>query len=331
MIVGRTARDTIRNPITDETIVEENQIITNEIADALKELKLESDPRPQPAHVREPARRLRPLLRHRHVHQPGRRGRPGRRHHRRPVDRRAGHAAHDAHVPHRRRRDRLAHRERHQGDRRRHRRAPRHQRRRGQGRRGRQAPRRPEAQRRNRRRRRQGPRAREVQGALRLPPCSSPTARRSSRASSSSSGTRTSRRSWPRRPASSATRTSRRAKPPASKKSARAAQAGEAKLVVIEHKGERHPRITIEGSDGKILDFHYLPAKARIEVKDGQKIEAGHMLARQPQGSGRHDGHHRRPAARDGNLRGPQAEGPGRARRDLRHGRAALATAAAAR
>src|SRR4029079_7227809 len=49
-------------------------------------------------------------------------------------------------------------------------------------------------------------------------------------------------------------------------------QGGEAKLVVIEHKGERHPRITIEGSDGKILDFHYLPAKARIEVADGQKI-----------------------------------------------------------
>src|SRR5687768_11626474 len=59
-------------------------------------------------------------------------------------------------------------------------------------------------------------------------------------------------------------------------------QAGEAKLVVVEHKGERHPRITIEGSDGKILDFHYLPAKARIEVKNGQKIEAGHLLARQP-------------------------------------------------
>jgi DNA-directed RNA polymerase subunit beta' len=59
-------------------------------------------------------------------------------------------------------------------------------------------------------------------------------------------------------------------------------QAGEAKLVVVEHKGERHPRITIEGGDGKILDFHYLPAKARIEVKNGQKIEAGHLLARQP-------------------------------------------------
>src|SRR5579872_4217256 len=61
-----------------------------------------------------------------------------------------------------------------------------------------------------------------------------------------------------------------------------AGSGGEVKLVVIEHRGERHPRITIEGSDGKILDFHYLPAKARIEVRDGQKIEAGHMLARQP-------------------------------------------------
>jgi DNA-directed RNA polymerase subunit beta' len=64
-----------------------------------------------------------------------------------------------------------------------------------------------------------------------------------------------------------------------------AGEKGEAKLVVIEHKGERHPRITIEGPDGKILDFHYLPAKARIEVVDGQKIQAGHMLARQPRES----------------------------------------------
>jgi DNA-directed RNA polymerase subunit beta' len=63
------------------------------------------------------------------------------------------------------------------------------------------------------------------------------------------------------------------------------ADTGGPKLVVIEHKGERHPRITIEGADGKILDFHYLPAKARIEVTDGQKISAGHMIARQPRES----------------------------------------------
>ena len=60
---------------------------------------------------------------------------------------------------------------------------------------------------------------------------------------------------------------------------------GETKLVVIEHKGERHPRVTIVGGDGKILDFHYLPAKARIEVKNGDKVAAGQMLARQPRES----------------------------------------------
>ena len=70
MIVGRTARDTIRNPITDETIVDENQIITNEIADKLEGSEARIDPRAQPADVRKPARHLRPLLRHRYVHQP---------------------------------------------------------------------------------------------------------------------------------------------------------------------------------------------------------------------------------------------------------------------
>jgi DNA-directed RNA polymerase subunit beta' len=57
---------------------------------------------------------------------------------------------------------------------------------------------------------------------------------------------------------------------------------GKKALVVIEHKGEKHPQITIVDAQDNILDFHYLPAKARIEVKDGQVIKAGQMLARQP-------------------------------------------------
>jgi DNA-directed RNA polymerase subunit beta' len=57
---------------------------------------------------------------------------------------------------------------------------------------------------------------------------------------------------------------------------------GEKRLVVIEHKGERHPQIKIVSDDGAILDFHYLPAKARIEVADGQKVQAGMLLARKP-------------------------------------------------
>ena len=62
------------------------------------------------------------------------------------------------------------------------------------------------------------------------------------------------------------------------------AGAGQKALVVIEHKGEKHPAINIVDKDGNILDFHYLPAKARIEVPDGSEIKAGQMLARQPRG-----------------------------------------------
>lgn len=57
---------------------------------------------------------------------------------------------------------------------------------------------------------------------------------------------------------------------------------GQKALVVIEHKGDLHPQINIVDAEGNILDFHYLPAKARLEVTDGQEIEAGHMIARQP-------------------------------------------------
>jgi len=54
------------------------------------------------------------------------------------------------------------------------------------------------------------------------------------------------------------------------------------KLVVVEHKGDKHPQIIIEDSSGKILDVHYLPAGARIEVTEGQQVKAGGLLAHQP-------------------------------------------------
>ncbi len=59
-------------------------------------------------------------------------------------------------------------------------------------------------------------------------------------------------------------------------------KSGETELIVIEHTGEKHPQINIEDENGTILDFHHLPAKARIEVKEGQEIKIGQMLARQP-------------------------------------------------
>jgi len=56
--------------------------------------------------------------------------------------------------------------------------------------------------------------------------------------------------------------------------------------VVIEHKGDKHPQIIIEDSNGKILDVHYLPAGARIEVIEGQQVQAGQLLAHQPRATG---------------------------------------------
>ncbi len=58
------------------------------------------------------------------------------------------------------------------------------------------------------------------------------------------------------------------------------------KPVVIEHKGDKHPQIMIEDAQGKILDVHYLPAGARIEVTEGQQVQAGQLLAHQPRATG---------------------------------------------
>ncbi len=58
------------------------------------------------------------------------------------------------------------------------------------------------------------------------------------------------------------------------------------RFVVVEHKGERHPQIKIvDPADGKILDFHFLPAKARIDVDPDQMVIPGQLLARQPKES----------------------------------------------
>jgi len=63
-------------------------------------------------------------------------------------------------------------------------------------------------------------------------------------------------------------------------------EGGSTRFVVIEHKGEKHPQIVIEDKEGKVLDYHYLPAKARIEVETGQDIMPGVLLARVPRAMG---------------------------------------------
>ncbi|MCK6455531.1 MAG: DNA-directed RNA polymerase subunit beta' [Phycisphaerae bacterium] len=54
------------------------------------------------------------------------------------------------------------------------------------------------------------------------------------------------------------------------------------KFVVVEHKGDKNPQVIIEDKDGKILEYHYLPARARIEVAEGDHVQPGYLLARRP-------------------------------------------------
>jgi DNA-directed RNA polymerase subunit beta' len=57
---------------------------------------------------------------------------------------------------------------------------------------------------------------------------------------------------------------------------------GVTELIITEHTGDLHPQVLIQNSDGQTLDFHHLPAKARLEVKNGEQVVTGQMLARRP-------------------------------------------------
>jgi DNA-directed RNA polymerase subunit beta' len=62
----------------------------------------------------------------------------------------------------------------------------------------------------------------------------------------------------------------------------RGRQAGGESRVIVEHKGDLHPRIFIEDKDGKRLEFHHLPAKAHLEVSEGDEVRPGDLLAHTP-------------------------------------------------
>ncbi|MGD9721889.1 MAG: DNA-directed RNA polymerase subunit beta' [Pirellulales bacterium] len=57
---------------------------------------------------------------------------------------------------------------------------------------------------------------------------------------------------------------------------------GHERRMIMEHKGDLHPQVVLEDSTGKILDFYYLPEKAHIEVTEGLQISAGTLLAKTP-------------------------------------------------
>lgn len=57
---------------------------------------------------------------------------------------------------------------------------------------------------------------------------------------------------------------------------------GAERWVIMEHKGELHPQILIEDERGQKLTFSYIPEKAVIEVREGNTVTAGALLAKTP-------------------------------------------------
>ena len=52
--------------------------------------------------------------------------------------------------------------------------------------------------------------------------------------------------------------------------------------VIIEHKEDLHPQIAIVDSAGAVVAAYSIPAGAHIEVKDGEKVQAGQRMAKTP-------------------------------------------------
>jgi DNA-directed RNA polymerase subunit beta' len=57
---------------------------------------------------------------------------------------------------------------------------------------------------------------------------------------------------------------------------------GAERWVIMEHKGDLHPQIVIEDERGQGLEVHYIPEKAHLEVRAGQLVSAGTVLAKTP-------------------------------------------------
>ncbi len=103
-IRGRVSRINIVNPITDEVIVRENDLITTDVARKIEALGLEKIQVRSPMTCDASLGRVPVLLRHGPVdREPGGKGH-GRGNHRCPEHRRAGHPVDHADLPHRRNR-----------------------------------------------------------------------------------------------------------------------------------------------------------------------------------------------------------------------------------
>ncbi|MBM81110.1 MAG: DNA-directed RNA polymerase subunit beta' [Planctomycetaceae bacterium] len=60
---------------------------------------------------------------------------------------------------------------------------------------------------------------------------------------------------------------------------------GNQRRTIIEHKGDLHPQIILEDDTGRILDFYYLPERASIDAQEADYVTAGTVLAKTPRES----------------------------------------------
>ncbi len=59
-------------------------------------------------------------------------------------------------------------------------------------------------------------------------------------------------------------------------------QTGVIERVIIDHRENLHPQISLVDDDGHVLAFYTLPTRAHIAVQDGQEVAAGDVLAKTP-------------------------------------------------
>ena len=57
---------------------------------------------------------------------------------------------------------------------------------------------------------------------------------------------------------------------------------GNIRRIIIDHRGDLHPQIVLEDTDGKPLDVYYLPERAHIEIEEGGVVSAGTVVAKTP-------------------------------------------------
>ena len=62
--------------------------------------------------------------------------------------------------------------------------------------------------------------------------------------------------------------------------------AGNIRMQIVDHKGDLHPQIVVEDNAGTALDIQFMPERATITCKDGAKVKPGTVIAEIPREAG---------------------------------------------